>query len=209
MHTKPILMKRRLLIPAMLLLLGTAPLFAQDALEKGTTYIDGYYGFPNLITGLLKNANNGSSSGSNDLSIKGIGPLGGRVMYMLGEKVGLGIDFNYANSSVSWTRIDSNRIYHTKVSLPRFRIMASFEYHIRQTENFDFYYMLRMGYGKWTPTVETNDPSVQAGKVSYAVPFAFRTGLGARYFFTKNFGANIDIGFFGGGAVQAGLSAKF
>jgi hypothetical protein len=202
-------MKRKLLIPAMLLLLGAADTFGQNVLEKGTTYVDAYYGFPNLITSALRSANN--NSGSTNVTVKGIGPLGGRVMYMLGEKVGLGIDFNYANSSVSWNKIDSanGKIYYYKASLPRFRIMASFEYHIRQTSNFDFYYMLRMGYGQWSPTFETNDPNASAGKVNWSVPFAFRTGLGARYYFTKYFGANIDVGFFGGGAVQAGLSTKF
>ena len=212
-------MKKRLLLLVSFALLYSVKGFSQNALDPGKFAIDAYYGFPNLITSYEQTAiNNGKAASNNssnggapatNVSARGVGPLGLRIMYMLGEKVGLGIDFNYANSILSWNQINNGVIYYYKIEIPRFRIMPSFEYHIRQTANFDFYYMLRIGYAGWNPNFTTNDPNSTPSSVQFSVPFAFRTGIGARYYFTPYFGANMDFGFFGGGLIQAGLSTKF
>jgi hypothetical protein len=40
------------------------------------------------------------------------------------------------------------------------------------------------------------------------IPVAMRVGVGMRYFFTKNIGANLGLGFGQGGIINAGLSFK-
>jgi hypothetical protein len=38
---------------------------------------------------------------------------------------------------------------------------------------------------------------------------ALRIAIGAKVYFTQNIGAHIELGAFGGGLLQAGLSVKF
>ena len=41
------------------------------------------------------------------------------------------------------------------------------------------------------------------------VPISFRIAVGAKLYFTQNIGAHVELGAFGGGLLQAGLSVKF
>jgi opacity protein-like surface antigen len=41
------------------------------------------------------------------------------------------------------------------------------------------------------------------------IPVASRIGVGLRYFFTDNLGANLGLGFGQGGLINVGISAKF
>jgi hypothetical protein len=200
-------MKKIYYLTAVLFVLSFSGLTAQ--IEKGNIIIDTYYGAPNLITGLLKSAVSGSNS--TNVSVGSLGPLGARVLYMVGERVDLGLDVNYANSSVTGIGTNSNTglPYSYTVSLPRVRVMGAFDYHIALTENFNFYYMVHVGYGNWSYNTSSSDPTYVPSKITYSIPIAFRTGVGARYYFTKNIGLNADFGFFGGGLIQGGVSAKF
>jgi len=55
-----------------------------------------------------------------------------------------------------------------------------------------------------------NDPNNSDVVVNGAfVPVTMRLAIGTKIYFTPNVGAHIEMGAFGGGLLQFGLSAKF
>jgi outer membrane protein W len=171
-----------------------------QAVEQGNVIIDAYYGFPNLWATSLNTTYVGSGT---NVETSSLGPLGGRVEYMLSDNFGLGIDFLYASNSVSYT----DNTYNYKVSVNRPRVLPRFNYHFGNSDALDLYGVLGIGWNGTKYVFESNDPSENLS-FDALVPVAFRLGFGMRYFFTDNIGANMELGF-GGAAVTAGLSVKF
>jgi hypothetical protein len=52
--------------------------------------------------------------------------------------------------------------------------------------------------------MSTNDSFNQA-----LIPISGRLAIGTKIYFTQNIGAHVELGVFGGGLIQFGLSAKF
>jgi hypothetical protein len=198
------------------------PAVSNAQLEKGNVIIDAYYGFPNLYTSIFKTsyANSGQEM---DLRIGGVGPLGGRVEYLLSDNIGFGVDVGFNNTTVQYSEQGINQVYDpntgTTTNVPYFYdynlstkkigVIATFNYHFVQTEELDAYATIGGGYGNRSFAFETNDPSFTEGDISGVIPFSGKIGVGMRYFFTSNIGANFAVGFGQGGLVNVGLSAKF
>jgi hypothetical protein len=198
------------------------PVASNAQLEKGSVIIDAYYGFPNLYTSVFKTfyANSGQEM---DLRIGGFGPVGGRLEYLLSDKVGFGVDVGFNNSTVQYSEQGINQVYDpntgTTTDVPYFYdynfstkkigVIATFNFHFVQTEELDAYATIGGGYGSRSFAFETNDPSFEEEDISGVIPFSGKIGVGMRYFFTDNIGANFAVGFGQGGLVNLGLSARF
>ncbi len=204
--------KLHVLFVLSLILFSSVSLFSQ-AVEQGTTLVDVYYGWPNLWTNTAKTAL--TDANSVDVKVGSMGPLGGRIEYMVSDKVGMGLDINYANTSVKWNEatVDGNGnnvTYNYDFSIPRFRALACFNLHFGASDKFDAYWKIGAGYSNLSWNYSTNDPDYGNDSFSFNyVPFALRTGIGGRFFFTENFGAIIELGVGGGPLMAFGLSAKF
>lgn len=189
-----------------------------QAVEEGNVLVDVYYGFPNLYTAVFKSAY--ANSGSEvDLKIGGIGPVGLRAEYLLADKVGLGVDIGFSNSSVKYSELSSvynettmeyeSRLYDYNFVTQKIGVMATFNYHFLDNDKVDAYVQVGAGYGKRSFKFESTDPNYSEGTVTGVIPFAGRLGVGARYFFTDNIGLNMNLGFGQGGLVNGGLTVKF
>ena len=178
-----------------------------QAVEEGNIIIDAYYGFPNLWSSLLKTA---YAEATEEYKVKSMGPIGGRVEYLLSDKIGLGIDIHTANSSVEWTdNISSPTTY--KVSYSRLRICPRINIHFSNNDKLDFYSAFGIGYrtSRFKFTSTPVDPDFENSTVDFnTIPVTWRAALGLRYFFTKNLGASLEMGL-GGVLATAGISAKF
>ena len=155
-----------------------------------------------------------NSGSETDVSINGIGPVGGRIEYLLGEKIGLGIDVNYTSASVSWKEggiddIGQPVIYDHKAGQELLRAMAAFSWHFVGSDEFDAYLSFGAGYRNKTYAYETNEPGFIDSETTGLIPLAMRLAVGGRYFFTDNIGAGIELGLGGGGNVRGGLAVKF
>ena len=188
------------------LFFNTQPVKSQ-AIEEGNVLIDAYYGFPNLLTAALKTsyANGTQVAG---LKVGGMGPLGGRFEYMLDEKIGLGLEVNYANSYVDWNEDSLNVTYNYRVSAPRYRIMPRFNFHFSNNESLDAYFAVGAGFKSTKYKFESNNPTYNPGSVTGIIPFTFRAAIGMRYFITDNFGLGGEFGL-GGVLVTFGAALKF
>jgi len=150
-----------------------------------------------------------------DVKVGSIGPLGGKLEYMVSDKVGAGIEINYANTSVKWTENTTdgngnNVSYQYDFSIPRMRLMFCFNLHFGSSENFDGFWRIGAGYSSLSWKYTTNDPNYNDEQINFNLfPIAFRTAIGGRYFFSENFGLNAELGLGGGPLVAFGISTKF
>ncbi len=187
--------------------LGTTQVKSQ-AVEEGNVLIDAYYGFPNMLTSALKTLYANGTQVS-DVKIGGLGPLGGRVEYMLADKIGIGLEVNYANSYVEWSEDSSSNVRYTyKVSSPRMRIFPRFNFHFSTSESLDAYFAVGVGYSNKKYIFESNDPNYIPESVDGLIPFTARVAIGMRYFFTENIGLGAEFGVVGP-LVTFGAAIKF
>lgn len=184
---------------------------ATAQIGEGTVMVEGYYGFPNLYSSVFRAAY--ANAGGTGLTIKGYGPLGLRAEYLLADKVGVGIDIGSNGTSITYQEntIDANGnavTYDYRVSTMKVGVMATVNYHFVTNDNLDFYGMFGAGYGTRNFKSETNDPNFQEQSIKGGFPVASRLGIGVRYFFIPNLGANLNLGFGQGGIMNAGLTFK-
>ena len=176
---------------------------------------------------------NGSVS---EATTSSLGPIGVRAEYLVSDKFGVGVDFAFDQSSSSFERsYDSDgdgleEAYLTEGKTFKWGAMLTLNYHMVTNQYIDLYLMGGAGYKSRTSSLTTNDPwedDILLANVDYTtgveafdeqaigitpettIPFTGRLGLGCRFFFTENIGANVGIGLGQGGIVNAGLSFKF
>ncbi|MBU6343286.1 MAG: outer membrane beta-barrel protein, partial [Bacteroidetes bacterium] len=152
-----------------------------------------------------------------------------RVEYMISDKTGIGADVNYEVSGYSFkfddytydangnylTDINGDPLitqYTTKYAAKKLRAMFRLNYHFVQSEKVDMYSGFGAGYKSVNRSVETNpknDYFEDANASGALIPVTLRVAIGAKIYFTQNIGAHVELGAFGGGLLQAGLSVKF
>jgi len=183
-----------------------------QAVEQGKMIVEGTYGWPNLWTSTLKSIVTDNSSYG--IKVGTLGPIAGKFEYLVADKVGVGVVVNYATSSVSWT--DTTFVagvsheYKYKASVPRYRVMAKFGFHYGNSDVFDGYTNICVGYGGFSLKTTTDDPNYNDENLNLRLtPVAFRICTGGRIFFTENIGAVMEFGIGGGGLMEFGLCAKF
>ncbi len=172
------------------------------AVKEGILLVDAFYGFPYINGALLESAYS-SSTGNTNNAVHNLGHLGGKVEYMLSNKISLGIEFTYADATI---RYQSNNLLYYTAGIRKYRILGKMSYHFATTEKLDPYFTWGAGYKN--TTVYTNEPAATREVTINLVPVSLRVGLGLRYFFTDAFGINAEVGI-GGPIMQAGLSLKF
>ncbi|HEX8548540.1 MAG TPA: outer membrane beta-barrel protein [Cytophagaceae bacterium] len=169
--------------------------------EKGNFVIDGFYGFPNLLSAILKSA---AKTAFDVPKVTTVGPLGLTAEYLIGEKFGIGLEATY-----STTRIKAEEAgYSYEYQFNRLRILPRVNFHFGSNDKLDPYLTVGAGYGSFKTEFKSNDAS--APDLSFTVPgsLATRVGFGLRYFFTDHIGFMAEGGI-GGPLVRLGLSAKF
>ena len=214
-----------------LFLAFSASIFQSNAqIFKGDLLIDPYIGVPNWANSLLYNQYDGTNASATNYNVVG-SPLsyGGRFEYMIADKVGIGADVNYEVSGFSYDYIDyrydasgnvvydlnNNPLYvnyNAEYKAKKLRAMFRLNYHFFQSEKVDVYSGFAAGYKSVNRTSITtpNDPNNTDLSASGAlVPIAMRLAIGTKIYFTPNIGAHVEMGAFGGGLIQFGLSAKF
>jgi hypothetical protein len=200
------------IVLSLVLLVSASNVFSQ-AVSTGNFIFDAYYGAPNFGKNFYKLIEN--SSITTNFQASGIGPLGLRGEYMIGETFGLGFDVIYNSNNISYTQIDSlnplNSINYER-TMDRLRVQMRFNFHFNVTNpNLDAYFGVAAGTNSrfkkyYVNGVETiNDSFIGSGIL---IPFSLRVCTGMRYYFNQNFGLNAEIGL-GGPLISGGLSVKF
>lgn len=205
-------MKKITILIVAILTLSAQQQASAQVVEEGNMLIDVYYGFPNLYSSVFRTAYANSGTAT-DISITGFGPVGGRFEYLLTDKVGLGIDIGTNNTKLNFKdqTTDNNGnpvVYNYNYKTQKIGAMVTLNYHFIENDHLDFYGMFGMGYGNRSFTFKSTDPNYVSASAKSYIPVASRLGIGIRYFFTENIGANLGLGIGQGGLINVGLSVK-
>lgn len=191
-------------------------------LEPGNVTADLYYGLTNTNTKIATLFTVGEVFDADNIKESYFGPIGLRTEYMVGESFSLGLDVAYTSGKVTWTQkfsdFDPNngnplpdKIYDYVFKTSKIGVMLTGNYHFVNTEKFDLYGTLGLGYGKRTSSlVSPNDPNFDINNYFFisGFPIASRLAIGARYFFTPFLGASVNVGAGQGGLANLGLCYK-
>jgi hypothetical protein len=214
---------KKILTILSLAFIGTAS--AQTPVEQGNFIIDVYGGIPNWANSILYNQYDGTNTSVSNYKVNG-GMLsyGGRFEYMLADNFGVGLDANYEVSGFNYDYLNSiydantgnyyNVPYNYDYSAKKLRLMARLNYHFVQNDRLDVYAGFAGGYKNvnrvaYETNTVTNVRTDAADLPKALVPVSMRIAIGTRIYFTDNIGAMVELGAFGGGLVQFGISAKF
>ena len=196
---------------------------------KGNFIIDPYIGIPNWANSLLYSQYDGSNTQvSNYKTIGSALSYGGRIEYMIADKVGVGADINYEVSGFSFDYVDVQydasgdviyvngdpqyTSYTDEYTAKKLRAMFRLNYHFFQSDKVDVYTGFAAGYksvNREFTTTPNNPMSTNDSFNKALIPVSGRLAIGTKIYFTQNIGAHVDLGVFGGGLIQFGLSAKF
>jgi hypothetical protein len=154
---------------------------------------------------------------------------GGRFEYMITDKLGIGADINYEVSGFTYDYFDYQHdgfgnyvfdvngnllqtIYTDQYKLKQFRAMFRQNIHYFQSDKVDVYSAFAAGYKSVNREFTTTPSNAYSTNESFnkaLVPVTARLAIGSKIYFTQNIGAHVELGVFGGGLIQFGLSAKF
>ena len=196
-------MKKLLLI--LTIIAGTSfSASAQSPVMKGNILIDAGIGWP---TGNVLWNDDGNDW--QNYKVNG-GPFafGGRLEYMVADGFGIGLDGNYVTTGYNYDSYFNNTdsLVNSDLTTKRMRIMLRMNKHIVQNDLVDAYIGAGVGY-RYVNRVSTG--FIEVEQDGALVPVAFRLAFGARFFFTENLGAHVELGAWGGAPLQMGLSLKF
>lgn len=208
-------MKKLVYIAFLGLILGsTSTTASAQALTQGNFVADLYYGAPNWGKFFLEA---GAESNETYANIKGIGPAGIRLEYMVGDRIGIGADviYNTFGGDIRYDSLNNDgslyKTYLGEASMQRLRIHARFNYHFDiSNPNLDAYFGIGAGTNMRVWTVTSNDPDFATDRFTVRgtlLPVSARVCTGIRYYFSPNIGVSGEIGL-GGPLVSAGLSLK-
>lgn len=189
--------------------------------NKDDIIIDAFYGAPYFMGSYVKSVFDNTKNASSIESVRNLNHFGGKFEYMVSEKIGLGLEYTYAAVNVNY-KVDKTvsngsgqaitQTYHYKASLYKQRILGRMNIHFETTDKIDPYATFGVGYK--LSRLKSNNPDDQQdvndfnAAFSNFFPVSYRMGVGLRYFFSPEFGLNIEAGL-GGPTVQGGLTLKF
>jgi hypothetical protein len=206
----------------LILLLFIVNISSAQVYKEGNLIIDAYYGFPNLMFYKWNSFTSTYSNYSNAKNVS-IGPVGGRIEYMLTERIGVGLNGSYSHTAINYLFDDMNGAgpLPYSVVINRFRIMPRFNFHIGKSSKFDPYVAGGIGYYNRTVVFSPLNPANGYADPNTGDPFgpdwpfepllipvALEAKFGMRYFFTDRIGFGAEVGF-GGPLATFGLTAKF
>ena len=211
---------RKLLFSAAILFAATNTTFAQDgdaAYNKGQSTISVGYGFASPYKSLFKLINVFAADPSVSTKLTSLGPVGLTYEYGATDKVSVGLQVAYGsikNVTTDKDGLGTGKDYIVTQKMDQVSAIARVNYHFGSNAKFDPYGGLGLGYGNFKFKTTSNDPSDNAADFALfniKVPGAFGiTGqLGAKYYFSPNFGAYAEIGYLAGSFAQIGVTAKF
>lgn len=185
-------------VSAMLLFISSFNSTAQNCVKQGNFIIAGFYGYPYLAGAVIKTIGQGTTN------IKNLNHIGGKVEYMITDKIGLGAEVTYARVGGSY-QDDSTLLWYT-AEITKIRVLPKMNVHFGTTESIDPYFTVGAGYK--STNIYLGGPNNSADVNINLVPLSMRIGIGLHYFFTDYIGINAEVGL-GGPAIQVGLAAKF
>ncbi|MCX6317087.1 MAG: outer membrane beta-barrel protein [Bacteroidetes bacterium] len=175
---------------------------------QGTKVVNLGYGVGSIWKTLFK-----LSAGFTNSKTTAVGPYAVGFEYGVSEKIGVGVQLGYGsvkNVSTDPGANSNGGDLITTEELKSLQIFARGNYHFGQSEKFDPYLGLGLGYGNFKLNSSDNDANYSFNSaVSIPSAFIYSGALGAKYYFTSNIGLYAEIGYVTGSYFQGGIAIKF
>ncbi|MEM6267781.1 MAG: hypothetical protein AAF998_00020 [Bacteroidota bacterium] len=190
---------------------AAAPLASAQVVDRGGVRIDFYYGFPNLWSTALRTLVNEVQT-PGDLQTRSVGPVGGRIEFLVTRRFGVGLDVHYARSEVAYTAVGEDlegnaAAYRYTVSVRRPRVLLRGNLHLGNSAVVDPYLAFGLGYSGTRAVIATEDPFFDRNTIRFpiTIPLAYRLGFGTRVMLTRFIGLSGEIGI-GGPFLTGGVT---
>lgn len=170
-----------------------------------------YYGLPNTKGNSYANTYKPESASSSN--IETFGPLGLRIEKYIAPSwrfpfriLGLGLDYSYASSTLTYQRSINNNstIYHNELQFIDHRLMASANLMLLVRRKMIGYSTLQCGALFSNRSNTGNDPDF-AFKSKNSPAFEYRAGFGLQYYLNGKFALVAEGGYGGGAYARAGF----
>lgn len=162
------------------------------AVKQNNLVIEPYYGFP-YWWGYILSASYQNSQVSN-VRIRNTNHIGGKIEYFVTDYVGIGLDFTYANFSISYSDYNNGNSFIHTYSITKMRFLGRMNFHFATTPFFDPYATLGFGYNRVIYYDSNPSNSYNNNLTLNFIPISFRAGVGCRYFFSNNMGIHAEMG---------------
>ncbi len=173
--------------------------------EPGSITFSAGYGFPSLTKTLFHLVD------GDNISSTFVGPFYAKVEFAMNETVGFGVNAAYSYGDAVYQRVDAANdsiTYTTGVTLSSYSILARANFHFGNSDRFDPYAGIGMGYRNSKYTYTGNDPEVNPSDLNGFNHFGLDFTLGARVYITDNIGIYGEVGI-AKTPIQVGLVARF
>jgi hypothetical protein len=196
-------MAKRILLGLILAAFAVGAVFAQEQ-TGGKKWYEDYA--PGIDEGKIF-INAGIGYGFSAYSL-GIPPISVSADYKLPIELPITVGATAAIST--WNYSTGAGDYKVDVTYTNIGFGVRGAYHFDFLKNLDTYAGLTLGYVVQSATAEYGDAYKSIPKTDYPGIsfFLFGVNLGARYFFTKNIGAYLEVGYSGLQIASVGLSVK-
>ncbi len=171
--------------------------------QEGSNALYVGYGFGTFLSGLSSNFDQ-----FGDVKYKGMGPIYFKYEHGVSDRIGMGVNVAYATNQWDYTYRSDSSTYKQTTKRSTYSILARFNYHFGNSDKFDPYLGMGLGYrnAKWT--VEDNGPDNSGVELKSLMPFGMELTIGARYLVSPNFGFYAEVGA-AKSVAQVGVSALF
>jgi opacity protein-like surface antigen len=183
---------------------GSAHQACAQAFTEGSHSFSVGHGFGTFLGGLSSNFDQ-----FGDVKYTGTGPLYVKYEHAVNDHIGLGVNVAYAANKWAYNYENDGARYTETTERTTYSILARFNYHFGNSDKFDPYLGLGMGYRDANWDIRSDSPYGNSGVTFKSlIPFGFELTVGARYFFLENLGVYAEMG--GAKSVfQGGLAARF
>lgn len=173
-----------------------------SSLEQGNIIFSAGYGIPNWT--YFRTSDKVTYI---NYSGSGMGPLHGKVEFMVHEKIGLGVSVNHVQTNYSYKQPDGlGHTYFYKLNYHSTAINFRSNFYIYAQKGFNVYAGLGIGYAKTRIDFETDDPLALSFGFGL-IPIGTELTLGFRYFVVDQFGFYLETGY-AKSLIQAGVCVK-
>ncbi len=181
-----------------------------QSFSMGNNNVSVGYGIGNFIQ-----AGFSSYKNYDEYSFKASGPFFLKYEHALSDRIGIGINIAYVGATVSYldksyiVDTTSMTFYKQTINWSSYSILTRFNFHFANSEKFDPYMGIGVGYRGAIWKYTDNDPNYDnSASVSSWFPLGFETTIGARYYFSPAIGAYMEFGL-AKALLQFGLTANF
>ncbi|MBK7442806.1 MAG: outer membrane beta-barrel protein [Chitinophagales bacterium] len=163
---------------------------AQDFTPGSLTFSAGY-GFPSIAKTTFKLVE------GDNINSSFYGPFYGKAEFALNETVGFGVNFAYASGSATYLTQDNEidtLFYNSGVNYKAFSILARFNFHFGNSDRFDPYAGIGLGYRNNNYSYTGGDPDSQPSDINGFFHMGADLTIGARMYLTENIGIYGEVG---------------